>query len=157
MRPIDAPIRRHGPVRRWLFDSRWGGIRVATLLLIAYWLALFAGTHAPRQIVSTVTHNDKVVHLAAFAGLAFLLAWAIPTRRDDRWMNVRLALLLAVTYGAIDEFTQIPVGRTADVWDWIADCIGATLGLAAYLSLRAFLAGRRDTQPDRLATLPPNR
>jgi VanZ family protein len=117
-----------------MITSTFNGIRVASICLIGYWLVLFVGTHLPRVRMPNVAggHSDKILHLVAFAGLSFLLAWAIPTKLSDRFRNVRIAALAAVLYGAIDEVTQIPVGRTADWLDLIADTIGVGLGIIAY-------------------------
>jgi VanZ family protein len=117
------------------------GIRIASICLVGYWLALFAGTHMPRVRMPgvVVASNDKVLHLMAFAGLSFLLSWAIPTSLSDRFRNVRWAALAAICYGAFDELTQIPVGRTADWQDLIADIIGAFIGITAYCILREVL------------------
>jgi VanZ family protein len=35
-------------------------------------------------------------------------------------------------YAAADELTQLLVGRTASVGDWLADAAGAALGLAFF-------------------------
>ncbi len=123
------------------------GIRIATILLIGYWLILFAATHIPRVPMPNVEHSDKVIHLAAYSVLSFLLAWAIPTRQKYPWAHVIWAFLLAMTYGAIDEFTQIPVGRTADVYDWIADTTGALIGVVVYSIARKVLIRLYRSQP----------
>lgn len=114
----------------------WRGLRVALLLLGGYWLLLFAATHLPVPKVPRFPHMDKVAHTVLFGGLSFLLCWAIPTRFERRLWNVRWAVLLAITYGAFDEISQAPVGRTPDIWDWVFDCIGALLGAAAYVIAR---------------------
>ena len=124
-----------------MISTTINGIRVASLCLVGYWLVLFTGTHLPRISLPNVpgASNDKILHVVAFAGLSFLLCWAIPTKLNDRFRNVRLAALAAVFYGAFDELTQIPVGRTADWKDLIADVIGAGVGIIAYCILREIL------------------
>ena len=114
----------------------WRGLRVALLLLGGYWLLLFAATHLPVPKVPRFPHMDKVAHTLLFAGLSFLLCWAIPTRFERRLWNVRWAVLLAIAYGAFDEISQAPVGRTPDIWDWVFDCVGAVLGAATYIAAR---------------------
>ena len=128
------------------------GVRLASLLLVIYWVALFTGTHIPPVGVPRIDNIDKLLHFSAFAGLAFLLAWAIPTQAGKPRWNVLIASLAAIGYAAIDEFSQIPVGRTADMWDWLADCAGVTLGLVAYLAMRTMLVRRRLILPVRLPT-----
>ncbi len=125
---------RKGMVRTTVY-----GVRIATVLLILYWLAIFTGTHWPRVSLPRIDNIDKVFHCVGFAGLAFLMAWAIPTQIGKPRWNVLIAAVVCVSYAAIDEFTQIPVGRTADVADWMADCLGVLLGLTAYLVTRTLL------------------
>lgn len=124
-----------------MISTTINGIRIASICLVGYWLALFAGTHMPRVRMPgvVVETNDKLLHVMAFAGLSFLLSWAIPTKLSDRFRNVRWAALAAICYGAFDELTQIPVGRTADWQDLIADIIGACIGITAYCIVRELL------------------
>lgn len=118
------------------------GVRLATVLLIVYWLLIFTGTHLPKLPVVHVPGNDKLYHFAAFVGLAFLLAWAIPTRGRDPRTKVVLALLVAMLYGVFDELTQALVpGRTSDIVDFAADCSGALLGVLCYWTARRVLVG----------------
>jgi VanZ family protein len=112
------------------------GIRLASFLLVVYWSALFVGTHIPRPPQIGVHLGDKLLHFGAFLGLAFLLAWAIPKSRRHRILHLMLAGSIAAGYGALDEFTQIPVGRTADILDWLADLVGAVSGLVVYTVAR---------------------
>ena len=115
------------------------GLRWAVLLLMLYWIALFIGTHIPiGALMHQVRVNDKWVHALAFSGLSFLLAWAIPTR-ENRWINVLLALVTCVFYAALDEILQIPVGRTADWMDFLADILGVIMGLSTYVLGRAII------------------
>ena len=132
---VDSPQR---VVRATVF-----GIRVATILLVVFWAAMFAGTHMPRVPMPHVSNVDKFFHFGGFAGLAFLMAWAIPTQHGRPRWNVLVAALASVGYAAVDEFSQIPVGRTADVLDWLADTAGVTAGLTAYLITRTLLQRSR--------------
>ena len=114
------------------------------IALVCYWSALFAATHLPVEMpIALPGHwTDKVVHLAAFAILAVLLAitWQLGAGqiafRHLWWLWVLLVL-----YGAIDEWTQAPVGRQASVWDWLADALGAAIGLALFATLRRWNTG----------------
>lgn len=118
------------------------GVRLATVLLIAYWLLIFTGTHIPKLPVVHVQGNDKLYHFTAFVGLAFLLAWAIPARGRDPRTKVVLALLIAMLYGVFDEWTQALVpGRSSDLMDFAADCGGALVGALSYATARRVLVG----------------
>jgi VanZ family protein len=41
-----------------------------------------------------------------------------------------LLFVLILTYATLDELLQIPVGRSAEWGDWLADGVGAALGIA---------------------------
>lgn len=90
--------------------------------------------------------TDKHGHALAFGTLALACLYGL-TRgvwRRVTWSTAILAALLAVAYGASDEWHQSFVpGRTADVADLAADAVGA--GVAAGLGWAwAILLRRRD-------------
>jgi VanZ family protein len=119
-------------------------LRRAGPVLALYLLAMFIGTHVSLREPSTAFQiRDKVVHFGAFAGLAFLLATYHQSRRGTtRRLDLAVIWLLSGAYGVFDELTQIPVGRTADPLDWLADITGAATGLVAFAVLRAWQANR---------------
>lgn len=83
-----------------------------------------------------IPYLDKVLHAAAFLGLAVLLGLVIGLHRL-RWSGFLLVFVVVSSYGLVDELLQIPIeGRQADVWDWVADCTGAVLGVACLLLAR---------------------
>jgi VanZ family protein len=106
-------------------------LAVAVCLVAAvYWLATFVATHVPAPPASSF---DKVGHLVAFAGLAVLLCAASATWQRPSWGLYAGLLGIIAAYAAGDELTQMLVPqRTADVRDWIADMLGAVLGIAAF-------------------------
>ena len=73
--------------------------------------------------------SDKVVHLIAFAALAFPLA------RTGR-VGLIPVLIGASAFGGLIEFIQPSFGRSADMQDWIADIVGAALGIMLALFYR---------------------
>ena len=114
--------------------SPWHWLRThATgLALIAYWLLLFGATHWPRPPdLSEVPGGDKLVHSAAYALLAFLLARTLAGRRPLTLATVAAVLTIIAVYGTTDELTQPLAGRTSELGDWAADMAGAMLGLVA--------------------------
>lgn len=115
-------------------------IRLASACLVTYWLFIFLATHLPSSAIPKLGWSDKVYHAGAFAGLSFLLCWAIPTRENRFGMHLLIAGTIAVLYGCVDEFTQrfIP-GRSCDVWDLAADCVGVCIGLSSYVVVRTGL------------------
>ena len=116
------------------------GLRIAIVALFSYWVLLFIGTHIPsNKLLASMHQSDKVLHLCAFAGLAFLMAWAIPTNMRKLYRNTLLAAFVTVVYAGLDELLQIPVGRTADWKDFYADCFGIGIGLLIYTFVRALI------------------
>ncbi|MCA9176325.1 MAG: VanZ family protein [Planctomycetales bacterium] len=106
----------------------------ALLAVLAYGIALFWVNHIPKVSVPlSGAGGDKVAHFLAYALLAFLLAWTVYPERRGRALGYLALLLGATAYGAIDEWLQQYVPhRTADWRDWIADILGAGLGLSTH-------------------------
>lgn len=101
--------------------------------LVVYWLAMFIGTHLPSGVIAHPRTWDKLLHFAAYGGLTFLLAWPFVARFGSSLATYAYLLMIAAAYGAVDELAQIPIrGRRADIWDWVADMLGAVAGLVAY-------------------------
>ena len=112
-------------LRHFLTDDRWLMLRRGTL--VAIWIVLVIITHIPvPQTVQAWRISDKLMHLMAYFPLGLLL----PTCRVRGCQRGGVCLLVIALYGICDELLQIPVGRTASVFDWVADLSGAALGLA---------------------------
>lgn len=105
-------------------------MRLASVVLLAYWALIFVGTHLPSARMPSLHASDKLCHFLAFAGLTFLLCWAIPSSRVSWGKILVLAGAIALTYAMLDEWSQqfIP-GRTSDIWDVAADAVGIALGI----------------------------
>ena len=90
---------------------------------------------ACRRLVSTT--SDKVEHFTAYSTLTLcvLVGWelSIGLLEAKHYFAVWLAGTL---YGAIDEVTQIPVGRSCDVNDWAADVVGIVCGILVFRAIR---------------------
>jgi VanZ family protein len=110
---------------RWKKATGW--------LLAAYWLALILGTHLPHPPQSMVA-SDKSLHFSAYAGLAFLVSWNWSLRRALGWRQRIWIFVVLAAFGAIDEITQIPVGRQCDLFDWTADVLGILAGSLLFLA-----------------------
>ena len=106
-----------------------------------YWVAMFAGTHLP---MATTPANDpysldKLEHIGAFAVLAILLCSLGAAFGFGLRTLCIGAFLVVALYGMFDEASQALVShRKADVVDWLADMIGAAVGIAAF-----WFVGRR--------------
>ena len=107
---------------------RRGGLAVVA---IAYAVTLVLATHYPKpeQLLGRYGHADKLLHFVAYFFLAMFVAAAVwGAGRWSRRAAVAVALALAA-FGGIDEITQPLFGRTADVFDWAADCAGIAVGI----------------------------
>jgi VanZ family protein len=112
---------------------------IATILLVVFWVGLFLATHLPLPSGAVGKHvSDKVLHFGAYAGLAFLLCWALSSRRTFTISTCVLVVMVAAVYATVDELLQIPIGgRMAEAGDWAADVAGAVCGTLAFALLRA--------------------
>jgi VanZ family protein len=113
-------------------------VRAVYAIVVVYWLLMFVGTHLPPMPNEPSPPDewrlDKVVHCLAFAGLAFLLCTASTISRGFHPAVYFRVLLLVSMYAAFDEWSQSFItGRVTD-WsgDWIADLLGAGIGLSAF-------------------------
>jgi VanZ family protein len=102
--------------------------RVIWLGTLVYWLGLFALTHLPVALPVIVVKSDKAAH---FYGYLVLSVAIYASLRAAGWRNVAVvSLAVALVYGAVDEWLQIPVGRSCELADWYADAAGAATGVA---------------------------
>ncbi len=113
-------------------------LRRPGVLLAVYWPLAFVVTHIPplfkrdkEERLDLPIGPDKVVHFGGFFVLAWLLATVL-SRRFSTPAVVSLTVAACAMYGLIDEVTQPAFGRTADVWDWVADMLGCGAGLLAW-------------------------
>lgn len=142
------------------FLSRYwpSALTLATVL----WLTL-APQPLPDLDVPSFEGLDKVVHAVMMGGLTG--AFMFDRRRCGRW-NLRknntgsqreltpgavfvISLCVAV-FSAADEWAQgaLDMGRTSDIYDWIADMVGIIMAaLTAPAAITALLEGRRAHRP----------
>ena len=110
------------------------------ILLACYWGLWFLGTHLPLPSHGEFPkHSDKGMHLIAYAGLSFLLLLWISTIRKLEFRHFVMVFTVTALYAAADELLQIPVNRTCDIYDALADCLGSVLGLLAAVVVRKVL------------------
>ncbi len=123
------------------------GVRLATCVLVVYWLAMFTGTHIPKVPDIGVRVPDKVLHASAFFGLTMLLCWVIQTRHSV-WKKFAIAFVLAALYAVFDEFTQGFVrGRSPDVRDFAADMLGCIAAIVLYATARKLIPAWTVNEP----------
>ncbi len=119
--------------------------RLATPIILGYWLAMFVGTHLPNpELLIGPVVSEKALHFGAYFVLAGLLSIRTQLRQRAfrRASAVRIVLLLT-TYAAIDELLQgLPqINRHADWWDGVADITGA-ISACLLMSLWSHWAAR---------------
>ncbi len=109
----------------------------AAVLYAALIFALSAQSNPIPFLPPELWAFDKLLHLAEYAVLGGLIAWALRLGGRPPARVLGLALLAGSLYGATDELHQkfVPE-RTADPRDWAADTAGAALGAAAVAFLR---------------------
>ncbi len=98
-------------------------------LLLGYCGLIFFLSHQPSLPAPMLfSHQDKLIHATAYAVMGFL-AWRVFTDLNQpKWLVAMISIAFCSLYGVSDEFHQSFIdGRDADVWDWLADTVGASL------------------------------
>lgn len=101
--------------------GRWGAV-------LAYMAVLFVLSSISNPPAFPRAGSDKLIHSLLYAGLGAVTVRALA---QGRWHDIRAAhavgaLLIAVVYGAFDEFHQSFVeGRDSNLGDLGADAVGA--------------------------------
>ena len=98
-------------------------------LTLAVTLTLSVAMLWPVDQPITPDGTDKIVHLVAFAALAFPLA------RTGRF-GLLPVFVGASAFGGAIELIQPSFNRSADVNDWVADIVGVILGISLGLLYR---------------------
>ncbi len=96
-------------------------------LAIGWMIIVFIGCAWPGSGMPDMSHGrDKWMHLAGFA--PFGLLWSLAGRR------VVWVLAAGLIFGLLIEVYQgiMPIGRSFDLFDALADTVGTALGLAAF-------------------------
>ena len=84
---------------------------------------------------------DKLIHIVEFAIYTFSVAIALNTckQKTIHKFLIVIALLIGILYGGLDECHQLYVhGRSASIFDWLADTLGSVLGVYIFTKLRKF-------------------
>jgi VanZ family protein len=114
------------------------------LTFIRYWgpVCAYAGvifylsslSHPEDHLPFVSSFSDKVLHAIEYAVLGALCIRALHGTVSDSWRQwaTPMAIGLASVYGVSDEIHQsfVPF-RNSHVLDWVADTVGAALGVIA--------------------------
>jgi VanZ family protein len=104
---------------------------VIAFCIFIFWQSSYSG------IISEplFPYDDKVLHFAAYALLAFLAARDLIAEKP-LWSLTKIkiiAILFSSFYGLSDEMHQAFVSqRYASAWDLLADCAGSVAGCLVY-------------------------
>lgn len=106
---------------------------VVRTLAVVVLVGIFLGTHLPMTGVPAVSQLDKLFHFGAYLTLTvcLLASWEL-SRGTLQASHYFMVWLFGTLYGIFDEVTQIPVGRTCDGYDWLADVAGIVVGLILF-------------------------
>lgn len=140
--------------------SRFRNISYRKLLIACgtvlgmYWISLFVLTHLPPGVLDRFLSmffstggevleqgGDKRAHLLAYGGLAFLFTSWLSIRRVPEFKLWTLTIAVLGGYAIVDELSQIPFRRSADIVDCLADWTGVAIGSVCFLGVR-LLIGR---------------
>jgi VanZ family protein len=119
-------------------------IRLPALLVVAAIWILSSQSTLP--VPKGILGFDKLQHLLAYLALAGTLTfWFSPKQREfHRNRTLLLITFIASIYGVSDELHQFFVpGRDCNVWDWVADTLGAFIGVSAALLADRYLLKHR--------------
>ncbi|NLE61255.1 MAG: VanZ family protein [Planctomycetes bacterium] len=121
---------RRATSRAWIWAGLWG---LLVLILTSIPGEVFAE-------VPTFGVTDLTVHTLMYLPFAALVFRAI-VLGEPRVGSARAVVYTAaicVGFAALDELHQYPIpGRGAEIYDWLADCVGIGLGIALGILLTA--------------------
>jgi VanZ family protein len=108
-------------VRQWGPPVFW-----AAFILL---LTSIPGSDIPHVGFLGFRASDKLVHATMYGIFAWLATRALVRSGQPLLRSILLVILGIMIFGALDEWHQqfIP-GRSMDLFDWLADLSGATIG-----------------------------
>ena len=115
-----------------------------TILIMV--LSTLPGKDIPSNSFFEKVHFDKIVHFCLFVGIVLLLSLAV--YRQKRHISpgtLVMFVIIAAGYGLAIEFIQKywAVGRSFDMYDVIADSLGAIAGVWLFkIARHLFFSGK---------------
>jgi VanZ family protein len=116
--------------------------RILTLAVAAGILVLSL-IPKPPEIPVGIHYADKIAHFIAYLVLSFLVFASVSEGKliGAALITVLVVAVLCVVFGGLIEILQMFTGRQAELWDLVADSIGAVCG--ALVSARLLRRIRR--------------
>ena len=93
------------------------------------WVIAAVGTHLPPRRLGHIGIGDKVLHVAVYFVLSYLLTLTLGLSGMAWRRRILTVILILPIYAILDELTQPLVGRSADLRDFLADMLGVAIGL----------------------------
>lgn len=124
---------------------RFLGSRSSGWMLAGWCLLIFILSSVPGNRYPQVRweHADKLVHILLYIPVGFFAVMYFRQRR----LGVYLAWMFGVFYGFTDELHQLLVPRRSfSLGDILADAVGVTVGIVAYLLVLSLVV-KRFTKP----------
>lgn len=106
--------------------------KYSLIALAVYWPLVFTLTHIPvPDIARESGMSDKTMHVMAYFALTFLVWCVVSPYQRVQWNRAKAWWVLGsvALYGAVDEFLQGFVGRSADIDDFIANLFGIVFAM----------------------------
>ncbi len=108
---------------------------------VAYGLLILALSSIPGESMPPLSwlSLNKLIHVGEYAIFAIILVRVFSGQYRGLLKAGLAALLVATLYGAFDESYQMLIpGRDSSLWDWLADLLGAVIGISAYTTWQRF-------------------
>jgi len=105
------------------------------LPVVVYMIIIFIASSLPEKKLPEIGFemNDKIIHIGEYFLLYLLFFLSFSNIEKDNIISKNLftfSFILTVFYGITDELHQALVpGRSADIFDIVADIFGALLGI----------------------------
>lgn len=87
---------------------------------------------------SPIMGTDKLIHFLVFGLIATSILRALPDKLQS-FQRLLIAFILTSLFGMSDEIYQsFTPGRTLDIYDWVADTLGAIIACIVYLKWKHY-------------------
>ncbi|NLR79266.1 VanZ family protein [Chitinophaga eiseniae] len=104
------------------------------------------GKDIPTNSFFEKVHFDKIVHFGLFGGVVLFLSLGIyQQKKYISPATLIILVIIAATYGLAIEFIQKywAIGRSFDIYDVVADTLGAIAGIWVFkIARQLFFSGR---------------
>jgi hypothetical protein len=132
----------HAKAPRMDRAARFAKFAAAWALLIFVLSSIPGGSFPASKLLS----YDKLLHAGVYSVLGAFTFLALPRTWSHRAsMLVLISAAITTFYGFTDEFHQLFVpGRSADLRDVLADCVGGSIGALGAAALSRTKAGAAD-------------